>query len=235
MGIRRCYYRCVRRSLSRGSLSNRHADDASDAGNWRQTVLSGYDVTQHFMRGRLIVNYYVAEGPNQRGPFNESELAGVGLRPETLVWHEGMSQWQPAGHVPALQFIFSAGTTPPPAVPPVASASAPPHPVAPSYATPYAAFPPPSDISGKKIAAGICGILFGTFGVHKFILGLTNGGVTMLVISLTSMAAAPFTCGATIIAVPVIHIIGIIEGIVYLCKSDADFYQTYMIQRRQWF
>jgi hypothetical protein len=31
-----------------------------------------------------------------------------------------------------------------------------------------------SDASGKKIAAGICGILLGAFGVHKFILGYTN-------------------------------------------------------------
>jgi len=183
---------------------------------------------------RLIVNYYVAEGTTQRGPFNEQELAGVGLKPDMLVWHEGMSQWQPASQVPELQPLLKGQPVSAPAAGPSMTGQMPPY-ITPSYATPYAAFPPPGDISGKKIAAGVCGILFGTFGVHKFIVGLTGGAVTMLVVSLACAAAAPFTCGVTLLAVPVMHIIGIIEGIIYLTKSDADFYQTYIVQKRQWF
>src|ERR1700730_16956096 len=38
----------------------------------------------------------------------------------------------------------------------------------------------------KKLVAGICGILLGAFGVHKFILGYTTEGVIMLAISLVS-------------------------------------------------
>jgi TM2 domain-containing membrane protein YozV len=41
-----------------------------------------------------------------------------------------------------------------------------------------------SDASNKKIAAGICGILLGTFGVHKFILSYTQEGLIMLLVSL---------------------------------------------------
>jgi len=177
------------------------------------------------------VNYYVADGTTQRGPFNEQELAGMGLKPDMLVWHEGMSQWQPASQVAELQPFLYAQPQPGPA----AGGQMPPGYPTPSYATPYVTAPAPGDISGKKVAAGVCGILFGTFGVHKFILGLTGGAVTMLVVSLVCIAAAPFTCGATIIAVPVMHIIGIIEGIMYLCKPDAEFYQIYMVQKRQWF
>jgi hypothetical protein len=29
--------------------------------------------------------------------------------------------------------------------------------------------------------------------------------------------------------------IGFIEGIIYLTKSDADFIQTYQVQKRAWF
>ena len=37
--------------------------------------------------------------------------------------------------------------------------------------------------SEKKIAAGICGILLGALGVHKFILGYTLQGIIMLVLT----------------------------------------------------
>ena len=32
-----------------------------------------------------------------------------------------------------------------------------------------------------------------------------------------------------------IQIIGVIEGIIYLTKSDEDFYQTYAVQKKGWF
>lgn len=83
----------------------------------------------------------------------------------------------------------------------------------------------PADVSGKKLAAGICGILLGNLGIHKFVLGLTTEGVIMLVITLA-------TCG---IGGLVTGVIGIIEGIIYLTKSDVEFYQTYIVGRKGWF
>ena len=44
----------------------------------------------------------------------------------------------------------------------------------------------------KKIVAGICGILLGGLGVHKFILGYTNEGIIMLVISVLGIALSCF-------------------------------------------
>jgi TM2 domain-containing membrane protein YozV len=87
---------------------------------------------------------------------------------------------------------------------------------------------------GKKIAAGICGIFLGSFGVHKFILGLNSAGTVMLTIWLLS-----FVTGVCVI-LPLfgafaIQIIGVIEGIIYLTKSDEDFYQTYAVQKKGWF
>ncbi len=77
----------------------------------------------------------------------------------------------------------------------------------------------------KKIAAGVCGILLGALGVHKFILGYTKEGVIMLLVSLLSLG----------IGSPVMGIIGLIEGILYLTKSDEDFVQTYVANKKGWF
>lgn len=174
------------------------------------------------------MNYYIAEGTTQRGPFVEHELAGANLRKDQLVWREGLADWLPARQLPELApYLAAAGvaTAPPAALPTPLG-----------YSQPSAmTYPPAGDVSSRKIAAGICGILFGTFGVHKFIAGLTGGAVTMLVVSLCAIVLGPFTCGITILALPVMHIIGLIEGIVYLTKSDLEFYNLYMVQKRQWF
>jgi TM2 domain-containing membrane protein YozV len=81
----------------------------------------------------------------------------------------------------------------------------------------------------KKIVAGICGILLGALGIHKFILGYTKEGVIMLVVSIV---LGIFTCG---IGTSVMGIIGLIEGIVYLTKSDEDFVNTYVTNKKGWF
>jgi TM2 domain-containing membrane protein YozV len=86
----------------------------------------------------------------------------------------------------------------------------------------------------RKLAAGLCGIFFGEFGVHKFVLGFSQAGVVMLVV--TVLCGITFPCFVIpILAVFAMKIIGFIEGIMYLSKSDADFYQAYAIDRRDWF
>ena len=77
----------------------------------------------------------------------------------------------------------------------------------------------------NKIAAGVCGILLGSLGVHKFILGYTGAGLTLLLVTV-------LTCG---LAGMVTHLIGLIEGIIYLAKSDDEFVRTYVDGRRAWF
>mgnify|MGYP000036053034 FL=1 len=56
--------------------------------------------------------YYVNAQRQTVGPFTISQLAAEGIRPETLVWCEGMPEWLPAGNVTALQNIFYS-TVPP--------------------------------------------------------------------------------------------------------------------------
>jgi len=88
----------------------------------------------------------------------------------------------------------------------------------------------------KKIAAGICGILLGGLGVHKFILGYNTEGVIMLVVTLVGgPLLALVTCGFGICASVAMSIIGLVEGIIYLTKSDEEFVQTYIQNKRAWF
>lgn len=69
-------------------------------------------------------DWHVAQGSQSTGPHNLQHLqqmvqAGQ-LTATTLVWQTGMSNWQAAGEVAALQSLFQAQTPPPipPAIPP---------------------------------------------------------------------------------------------------------------------
>ncbi|MGM5629713.1 TM2 domain-containing protein [Apibacter raozihei] len=77
----------------------------------------------------------------------------------------------------------------------------------------------------KKVVSGILAILLGALGIHKFYLGYTKEGLIMLLVSVLS-------CG---IASGVMGIIGLIEGIIYLTKSDEKFYDTYQLNHKGWF
>jgi TM2 domain-containing membrane protein YozV len=149
----------------------------------------------------------------QYGPVNLEQLrgwiAGGRARAETLVQVEGAQEWKPLGLFPELASELK--STPPPAaaIPPTIT------PLSPAQAS----------RASVKIPAGVCGILLGSFGVHKFILGYTGAGLVMLLVTL-------LTC---FIASPLMHIIGLIEGIIYLCKPDDDFVRTYVDGRKSWF
>jgi len=73
----------------------------------------------------------------------------------------------------------------------------------------------------KKVTAGVLGIVLGSFGAHKFYLGYQKEGIIQLVVTVV-------TCGLG-------GIIGFVEGIIYLTKSDDEFYQTYQVGKKPWF
>ncbi len=77
----------------------------------------------------------------------------------------------------------------------------------------------------NKVAAGVLAILLGALGIHKFYLGYTKEGVITLLISLFT-----FGIGATIM-----QVIGIIEGVTYLTKSDDEFEFIYGSGAKAWF
>ena len=170
-------------------------------------------------------DYFVAIGGAQQGPFPLHELVARGMRPESLVWREGMGDWQRADSLAELAGLFAGPVTPP--MPPHAA-----HYVGNPYAPPpyaqpvgYAGAPQYNQANSNRVAAGVCGILLGGLGIHKFILGFSGTGLIMLLVTIC-------TCG---FGWPVMHLIGLIEGIVYLSKSDAEFHQFYVVERRNWF
>lgn len=120
----------------------------------------------------------------------------VGL--QTAVRPDTGGDWRPLASYPEFNFAAGAPPLPPPAC---------------------------ADRAAKKIAAGVCGIVIGALGIHKFILGYTGAGLIMLLGSV-------LTCG---LAAPVFGLIGLIEGILYLSKSDAEFVHTYVDGRKDWF
>lgn len=80
----------------------------------------------------------------------------------------------------------------------------------------------------KKMLAGILAIVLGWLGVHKFILGYQKEGIIMAVCGVLGW----FLCG---IPTTIVMIVGLIEGIMYLTKSDEEFYNTYQAGRKPWF
>jgi len=77
----------------------------------------------------------------------------------------------------------------------------------------------------KKVVAGILAILLGWLGIHKFYLGYKTEGIIMVLVSVLSC----------FILAGVMSIIGIIEGIMYLTKSDEEFVETYINGQKGWF
>ena len=78
-----------------------------------------------------------------------------------------------------------------------------------------------ADQGSNRVVCGIVGILLGGLGIHRFMMGDATGGIIRIVITFV-------TCGAG-------SFIGLIEGIIYLTKSDAEFNQTYMVEKKGWF
>ena len=147
---------------------------------------------------------------HQYGPVSAEEIrrwiADKRVNAQTLVQTEGAQDWKPLGSFS--EFASELKAVPPPIAPPLSAVVA---------------------RASNKIPAGICGILLGSFGIHKFILGYTGAGLIML---LVTIIGGVLTCG---IAAGVMHIIGLIEGVIYLCKSDEEFVRTYVDGRKEWF
>jgi len=154
----------------------------------------------------------VGKDGQQYGPVTAEQLrswiAENRANAQTLAQAEGTQEWKPLGSFPEFA---------PDLKPPTVSATAPPTMTPlPSTAVPRAS---------NKIPAGVCGILLGSLGIHKFILGYTGAGLIMLLVTI-------LTCG---IGGCVMHVIGLIEGIIYLCKPDEEFVRVYVDGRKEWF
>ena len=75
-----------------------------------------------------------------------------------------------------------------------------------------------SEQGSNRVLIGVLAILLGGLGIHRFMLGDMVGGILRIVLS--------FLC--------VGGILGLIEGIIYLTKTDEEFHQTYVVEKKAW-
>lgn len=85
----------------------------------------------------------------------------------------------------------------------------------------------------KRILTGVLAIILGSLGVHKFVLGYNNEGIIILVSTAIGYATLCFLIGGFILIGT--SLLGLIEGIIYLTKTDAEFYETYQENKKVWF
>jgi len=70
------------------------------------------------------------------------------------------------------------------------------------------------------LIAVVVGVFFGGWGIHRFLMGDTKGGIIRVLLTLA--------CGVG-------AIITTIEGVLYLLKSDEEFHQQYIVEKKAWF
>lgn len=133
----------------------------------------------------------------------------------------------PAGAAPTPPSGAAPGGTPPQGQPPYPPQPTPPYPGQPSSAgpppggqpyppQPYVPYPgqPYEDPNAKsRVAAGVLGILLGSLGIHRFYLGYTGLGLTMLLISVLSFG----------LLAGFVSIWGIVEGVLYLTDKTGGY------------
>jgi len=155
------------------------------------------------------------DGQTQFGPYTMLQLQQFAMEgrvsPDDHLWQDGMADWVPASSV--LGTFLS---------PPLPLVSSPPPLVDGARVT-------DGNRIANRIATGVVAILWGWLGIHKFMLGLNTPGLIML---LTSLLTVPLTCGYGAL---VMGTIGIIEGVLYLTKTDAEFRDIYVYGKKPWF
>lgn len=158
-------------------------------------------------------NWYIVFNNQQIGPMSAEQMKSYHVTPDTLVWRNGETEWRPIYSYPELMQALSnpgAGYPGPgpvggPAVPPGAPAGGPCPPHSPMYGA-----QPVKD----KTAAGLFAIFLGGLGIQYFYLGKVTGGIITIVLSL-------ITCG-------VWSIVTLIQGILMLTMTQAEFERKYI-------
>jgi len=108
-------------------------------------------------------HYYLSNDGQTAGPFSINDLLTQGLRPSSLLWHEGLTSWQPATTIPEVAALLA---------PPIAIPVPPPLPTdLGSSAFPSVSSSPASELFARNRAAWITGALVG---VLLLVVGLAK-------------------------------------------------------------
>lgn len=160
--------------------------------------------------------WYVYQGEQQKGPYAWEELWELArsgaLKPEDLVWVEGMDDWAPARQIAGLAGIPASATVPPPPPPIGAEASRPP---SSSLAAPSQAGPPKvrtwrlvaAVASAAVLIAGSCSAAYVLFLRDR---ALPSSSAETSVLPSASTTAAPADLG------------GMAEGTKEMAAADEE-------------
>ena len=102
-----------------------------------------------------------------------------------------------------------------------------------SWNQPYNDYRPQYTQDNKRILTGVLAILLGSLGVHKFVLGYNNEGFIILAITALGYITLCVLVGAFVLTAT--SLLGLVEGIIYLTKTDAEFYEIYQRNKKPWF
>lgn len=211
-----------------GPGSSPEPDARSSAGGDSQIYAEAGDSPSPTAR-QGIMWYYTMGGQQQDSPIDQQSLINLiatgRVGSNDSVWNETMSTWANVAYVPQL----AAYALPMPS-PGGIGAWAPPgnqgDPL--PHITPRARVAHPHSIEyvkfvGKKTTAAVLALCFGPLGIHKFVLGLTTGGLTMLLLF------------CLLVPIPVLAVISFVEAILYLTKTNEQFFRDYAVDKKQWF
>ena len=151
--------------------------------------------------------WYIHYDGQNVGPMEAENLLAYNPTPQTMVWTEGMAQWQPIYSVPELMNMINSATHTP-------------H--EPHYAPGSSTYAPPAyQTSGKdKLVCGLLAILLGSLGIQYFYLGKIGAGLITIFLCF-------ITCGLWSVLI-------LIQGILMLTMSQQDFDQKY-VYTKKWF
>lgn len=150
------------------------------------------------------VKWYILYNGEKIGPMSARNMLAYNAAPDTMVWTEGMTQWQPIYTLPDLMQLLSSHKYQ--ETPKYAPGSDINPPVAPNYST------------KDKTACGLLAILLGGLGIQYFYLGKVGGGFITILLSLV-------TCGFW-------SVITLIQGILMLTMSKAEFDQKFVFTNK---
>jgi hypothetical protein len=150
------------------------------------------------------MEYYFADGDQQRGPYTLEALRTVGLKPDVLVWHDGLPEWKPASAMPELASLFESSPTPTMPTPAASPATPVPLAAAVPYQSPAATHSRQNGMAVASLVLGIVGLatlLCYLIGVIPAILAIIFGVIARRDIKRDGgqgygMATAGLICGS---------------------------------------
>jgi hypothetical protein len=169
------------------------------------------------------MEYFFAIGSEQRGPVTLEQLATAGLKPDTLVWRDGLPEWTAADALPELAALFQSPQAATGAATPVTPVAPPGGPV--PSPVPALAYQTSASVGGSQNGMAIAALVLGIvalvtmicdgFGLIPGILAIIFGVLARKQIGNREaqgwgMATAGLICGSIAVGLVVLGIIAIV-------------------------